>query len=161
VNDRVSLRRQFMSLVDDVCEELGYPKCVSDSEGDAVIAMEMEVGAIPFAVVHSMETAPGQVLVESTYGPLPEKRLNEVLLRLLEMNRALAETGNGAFCLDPDSGEVMLTQQCDLSAETGAGLLQTMTRMSWQSRRWKDNCFLDSGITEEKGTTDFDPLALA
>lgn len=146
-------RATFFTLVDDVCQELGYPPRSSRPEADEVVAMEMELDHYPFAVVHSLLSSPHRILIECRFGPLPAADQLEVMQRLLQLNYALADAGECIFCIEPDTGAVIFTKTCELDTFTGRDLLGQMTQMSWQAAQWNQHRFLDN--PSEPQSSDF------
>ena len=142
--DSKQSREDFLALVDEVCEELGYPP--NDDAPDSAeqaLAMEMELDSIPFSVVHDLENEPGRLLIECRFGPPPQEGVAQVLERLLQFNRGFSEAGNTAFGIEAASGEVIYTHACDLAGTSGRVLLGTMTEMGWQAQQWRTSYFLD------------------
>ncbi|MDO8301081.1 CesT family type III secretion system chaperone [Lacisediminimonas sp.] len=140
----MKFRNDFFILVDDVCKELGYPPRPSRPESDEVVAMEMELDGYPFAVVHSLVTASDRILIECRFGVLPEENREAILYRLLHLNYALADAGASVFCFDSELNQILYTNNCELTTQSGQSLLGAMTQMSWQARQWNESYFLEA-----------------
>ena len=141
--DNEQSREDFLALVDEVCEELGYPPNDDTPEGEEALAMEMELDGIPFSVVHDLARAPERILIECRFGPPPAEHAAQVLSRLQQSNRGFTGAGSPASGIEAESGEVIYTHACDLAGTNGRVLLGTMTEMGWQARQWRASYFLD------------------
>jgi hypothetical protein len=143
VTEDDDFRTAFLDLVDDVCGELGYPPRGEAPESDEALAMEMELDGIPFAVVHMRNIAVDRILVECCFGPIPEEHAEQVLYRILQLNRGFADMADTAFGIDPETGDLIYTAACNLASASGRSLLDMMTEMTWQARQWHATYFLD------------------
>jgi len=138
--DAEQTRERFLVLVDQVCEELGFPPNEEVPHADHALAMEMD--GISFSVVHDLEVSPERILIECRMGQLPEDNRLPALTRLLHFNRGFFEMGEAAFSIDAVNGDVMYTHACGLHDADGRSLLAIMTEMSWQARQWNSDYFI-------------------
>lgn len=135
-------RVRFLTIVDEIRSALGYSLTKEDLQPEEELAMEMMYGGFDFAVVHSARNAPERILVECRFGPLPEGREQQIMLRLLNMNCALAELDASVFCIDPESGDLIYTLGLAIDGMDGNSLLSKMTEIVWHGRRWLETRFI-------------------
>lgn len=135
-------RLRFLNIVDEIRSALGYSLSKEDLKPEEELAMEMMYGGFDFAVVHSARNAPERILVECRFGPLPEGREQQIMLRLLNMNCALAELDASVFCIDPESGDLIYTLGLAIDGMDGNSLLSKMTEIVWHGRRWLETRFI-------------------
>lgn len=135
-------RLRFLNIVDEIRSALGYSLSKEDLKPEEELAMEMMYGGFDFAVVHSARNAPERILVECRFGPLPEGREQQIMLRLLNMNCALAELDASVFCIDPESGDLIYTLGLPIDGMDGNSLLSKMTEIVWHGRRWLETRFI-------------------
>lgn len=99
-------------------------------------------------IVHSVTYAPAHAqgrddfFIYSRFGAVPEDLRDAVLTRALELNLAVAPGGT-SLGIDPENGDVILTQRMPLSGETGESLLLRLTLISEQAFDWAHTYFLD------------------
>lgn len=135
-------RLRFLNIVDEIRSALGYSLSKEDLKPEEELAMEMMYGGFDFAVVHSARNAQERILVECRFGPLPEGREQQIMLRLLNMNCALAELDASVFCIDPESGDLIYTLGLPIDGTDGNSLLAKMTEIVWHGRRWLETRFI-------------------
>lgn len=135
-------RTCFMGLVDEIRTALGYALRNEEPEHGEELAMEMSYGSFDFAIVHSLSNAPDRILIECRFGELPEGREQQIMFKLLNMNCMLAEIDSSAFCLDPDSNNVIYTLALDLDGLDSSTVLAKMTEIVWHGRRWLETRFV-------------------
>lgn len=157
--DAYQCRQRFLQVVDELRAALGYALRDQDPDPGEELAMEMMYGNFDFAVVHSLKNQPGRVLIECQFGEIPEGRFDAIVLRLLEMNAALAEIDGTIFCLDTDGKTVIYTLSQSLEDMSGSSLLSKMTETVWHGRRWLETRFLKQEAQQESER--LDPLQLA
>lgn len=152
-------RLRFLSIVDEIRIALGYSLSKEDTKPEEELAMEMMYGGFDFAVVHSARNSPQRILIECRFGPLPEGREQQIMLRLLNMNCALAELDASVFCLDPESGDLIYTLSLAIDGMDGNTLLAKMTEIVWHGRRWLETRFMNDEDRERDSALDFSVLA--
>ena len=152
-------RYRFLIMVDEIRSALGYSLRNEEPEAGDELAMEMSYGGFEFAVVHSLRNAPDRVLIECCFGPLPQGREQAIMLRLLNMNCALAEMESSAFSLDPDTDELIYTLAQDIANNDGNHLLAKMTETVWHGRRWLETRYMKQEAG--KGSAPLNPVVLA
>lgn len=135
-------RKNFLGLVDAIRAALGYALRNEEPEHGEELAMEMSYGGFDFAIVHSLSNAPDRILIECRFGPLPEGRKQQIMLKLLEMNCMLAERDSSAFCLDPETDEVIYALALDIAGLDSSTVLTNMTEIVWHGRRWLETRYL-------------------
>ena len=149
--DAHQYRQRFLVIVDELRAALGYALRDQDADADNgdELAMEMMYGNFDFAVIHAYRVKPEQVLIECTFGEIPDGRFPQIALRLLEMNSALAEIDGSVFCVDDDGKTLVYTLALDIESLSGQALLQKMTEIVWHGRRWMETRFMkeDSPIS--------------
>ncbi len=135
-------RHRFLVMVDELRAALGYALRSEDPEPGEELAMEMSYGGFEFAVVHSLRSAPQRVLIECRFGPLPQGREQAIMLRLLNMNCALAEMETSTFSLEPETDVLVYTLALDIEHMDGNTLLSKMTETVWHGRRWLETRYM-------------------
>lgn len=157
--DAHQYRQRFLDIVDELRAALGYELRDQEPELDDELAMEMMYGNFDFAVVHSLKKRPDRILIECTFGEIPEGRFQQIAARLLEMNSALAELDGTVFCLDTDEKTVIYTLAQELEGLNGQSLLGKMTEVVWHGRRWLETRFIKDELNDQREP--LDPLHLA
>jgi hypothetical protein len=144
-------RRKFLTLVNDICEELEYPPCADAPEFENMLAMEMELGGIAFAMTHANDPAPERVVLEAIFGSPPSINAQEVLQRLMEINRELLSTTTAGFCFDGGSGKITYAYafSMDKDGKTARSLLETMTQIALAASEWRSSYYLDEKNEEQ------------
>lgn len=152
-------RLRFLAIVDEIRVALGYALRQEEPTPGDELAMEMSYGGFDFAVVHSLRNGPDRLLIECRFGPLPQGREQAIMLRLLNMNCALAEMDDCRFCLDSESDDLIYTLVQDIDGNDGHGVLAKMTETVWHGRRWLETRFMQ----QESGKDDaaLNPVVLA
>jgi len=136
-------RKQFQSAMNEICVEIGCSPCEDIAEQDDEVLMELTVDDVTFSIRHAIAPAPERVVLEGRFGPPPADRTCEILLRLMQINRELLNTDNGAFCFDGHRGDISYAYACDLNEITGKELLQMMIHVASQAKEWRNSHFLD------------------
>lgn len=152
-------RLRFLSIVDEIRSALGYSLSKEETQIEEELAMEMMYGGFDFAVVHSSRNSPERILIECRFGPLPEAREQQIMLRLLNMNCALAELDASVFCLDPDSGDLIYTLGLAIDGMDGNTLLAKMTEIVWHGRRWLETRFVKDEDRAQESALNLSALA--
>ena len=152
-------RLRFLNIVDEIRSALGYSLSKEDLKPEEELAMEMMYGGFDFAVVHSARNAPERILVECRFGPLPEGREQQIMLRLLNMNCALAELDASVFCIHPESGDLIYTLGLPIDGTDGNSLLAKMTEIVWHGRRWLETRFVKDEDRAQDSTLNLSALA--
>ena len=147
-------RKAFMSLVNDLCKALSYPKRDDEPRDDETLVMEMTLEGIAFTVSHSLEHAPEKVLIQASFGPVPKSQSTDVLYRLMHLNRELSEAGTASLGFDASYGAVVYCHAARLSELTGGNLLTTMTEITWRAEYWQSTYFLQT--ESPTGASSFD-----
>jgi hypothetical protein len=137
-------RKAFMNLVNALCKALSYPERDEALRDDTTLVMEMTLEGIPFTVSHSLDQHPGKILIQAAFGPLPDTRRNDVLFRLLHLNRELSESGLAAIGYEVETGSVVYTHTAHLDELSGDALLLAMTEIAWRAEYWQSTYFLQS-----------------
>ena len=151
-------RADFLRIVDEIRNGLGYALRNNEPDHGDELAMEMQYGEFHFALVHSLSNAPDRILIECCFGLLPEARAEKIMFNLLNMNCMLSEIDGSAFSLDPETNEVIYTLAVDIFGQSGKNMLSKMTEIVWHGRRWLETRF----ISEQRSSgAAVDPVALA
>lgn len=85
------------------------------------------------------------VYLACVFGPLPKQLTLQAAVRLLEINLFLHTHGTSAFCLDPDSGDVICACRLNIEMLSAISLFESMTLLSREALRWRNGCFLGDG----------------
>ncbi len=139
-------RKAFMNLVNGLCKALSYPERDEELRDDATLVMEMTLEGIAFTVSHSLEQHPQKVLIQASFGSLPDTRRTDVLYRLMHLNRELSESGLAAIGYDAASSAVIYTHAAMLAELSGDDLLLTMTEITWRAEYWQSTYFLQDEV---------------
>ena len=158
-NEIVHLRQYFLSLIEEIRRTLGYAIRKEELHSEEDVALEMMYGGFSFALVHSPKNCPKKILLECTFGDIPEENNQAILLNLLNMNAAIAEIDTSAFCIDPDSEQLIFTISLDLQAADANYILRKMTETVWHGRRWIDSRFIKMSDTRPNNIVDLNILA--
>lgn len=133
----------FMQVWAELCEFTGQvPAQAGGQDPFEPIAFEATIAGVDMRV----SCVPGEVagvFLACMFGPLPEPGALEAAVRLLELNLFLHTHGRSAFCIDPDSGDVVCGCRLDVSTLSAASLFEAMSLLSEQALRWRTNGYLD------------------
>jgi hypothetical protein len=152
-------RLRFLAIVDEIRQALGYDLRREDPEPGVELAMEMSYGGFEFAVVHSLHHSASRILIECRFGSVPQGREEAIMMRLLEMNCALAEIEDCKFCLDTEKDELIYALALDIDSHDGSSVLSKMTETVWHARRWLETRFMQ--LESESPVVSFIPVGLA
>jgi hypothetical protein len=159
INDSFQCRLNFLKIVNEIRELLGYSLSNEEADHGDDLVMEMMYGGFDFCIVHSNVHGTQKLLLESDFGAIPPHLEQKILLRLLTMNSALAELDSSVFCIDEITGHLIYTLSLDLSEIDGQQLLSKMTEVVWHGKRWLDTSFLGKAADSETESINFAVLA--
>ena len=143
--EAITHRALFASLIDDVqrltqCEAAVVP--ASGSNADLIV--EITLQGVPFKLSHGNCSDSALFTVECCFGPIPNEQAQAVLLRMLHINRALADVSTGAaFAIERTTGAAVFAKLHSLDVPDGRALLDAMTWLVVQARQWRSSFFLD------------------
>ena len=131
----------FLQMLAELCELTGWaPPDVTGHGPFDPVSFETTVSGVEMCVSCSPG---GGVYLACVFGALPEQAAAAAAVRLLEVNLLLHAHGRSAFCLDPQSGDVICGCHFDGGTLSSASLFDGMRRMSEQALRWREGWFLD------------------
>ncbi len=146
-----SWRQKFIALSEDVFRELGFPPPSMVHEESLPLAMELEVEAMQFELLHSSSDQPEHVLITCKLGILPEHNLNAGLRRLLKANLILAREFSSAFGVHPEEKKLQSMFRVHLHEVQAEALLEKMRQTAHALTNWEQEFFPTPSLQMEMG----------
>ena len=117
----------------------------------------VEMGGIPFSLVHDKESGSSLLTMYCDFGVVPKHLEAQAYAKLLQANLS-AYTGQGeTFCLT-SNGQVVLANSYLLDSLTPALLTGFMAMAAVLAKEWRNSYFLDKGEQSETRQRDRQPL---
>jgi hypothetical protein len=157
--EAITHRAVFASLIDDVQRLTQSDATVLPGNGSSTdLTVEITLHGFAFKLSHGNCSDPAVFTVECCFGPIPAEQAQDVLLRMLHINRALADVSTGAaFAIDRATGAAVFAKLHLLNMPDGRALLDAMTWMAAQARQWRSTFFLDD---DDDDDGDLEPSGL-
>lgn len=134
--------RRFNDLMADLHARAGVPVPQRLAPGQPA-QVDIEWQGVRFRIGHAPALDAGSLVVQCFYGPPLHGQVEDILVRLLEVNLVLAVKRAGAtFGMDPDSGDVAYVFIGALSEVHAASLLDAMTLAARHALHWRDTFLL-------------------
>ena len=144
--EAITHRAVFASLIDDV-ERLTASEAtvLPGNRLSTDLTVEITLHEFAFKLSHGHCSDSAVFTVECCFGPVPNEQAQDVLLRMLHINRALADVSTGAaFAIEPATGAAVFAKLHSLNVPDASALLDAMTWMTTQARQWRSTFFLDA-----------------
>jgi hypothetical protein len=149
--EAITHRAVFASLIDDVQRLTQSDAAVLPGSGSSTdLTVEITLQGFAFKLSHGNCSDPAVFTVECCFGPIPTEEAQDVLLRMLHINRALADVSTGAaFAIEQATGAAVFAKLHSLNVPDARALLDAMTWMTTQARQWRSTFFLDDGDDDD------------
>lgn len=136
--------RRFTTLMVDLHARMGLPSPAASPPGQGQSsAVELEWRQVRFRIEHEPVLDPASLVVQCFYGMPSQGRIQDVLMRLLEVNHVLAIKRAGAtFGVDPESGEAVYLFAGTLSDVTDASLFSALKLAACHALHWRESFLL-------------------
>jgi hypothetical protein len=139
-------RAVFASLIDEVqrLAEADVEVLSDDSEGaDLTVELTLQDGS--FRLSHGGCSDSGLFTLGCRFGPIPKEQAEAVKLRMLHINRALAELTTGAAMgVEQASGAAVFDRTFKLEDTDGRSLLEAMNHLADLASEWRSSFFLEN-----------------
>jgi len=128
----------YRSLIDQVCELTLIPNPETLYENAS-----LQVRGVDFSLFYRESPGAGEVLIYCGFGPLPQRRRDEVMQCLLETNLYLFNGQNSpALAYNAETGQVVLVSVLLLDALEAQRLLDMLGYISGMAKQWQESYFL-------------------
>lgn len=125
---------RYKRLVADICQLTQIPV-----EGINHDLTELSVRGVGFSFFNVKDT----VLIHANFGPLPERRRDEVLLKLMSVNFHLF-SGQHPCCFshNQETGQVIFSGTVDLASIGAPQFVHLLGHIAEYARAWQHNYFI-------------------
>lgn len=129
----------FRILIDELCQISLLP--------DPHVLYEraaLNIDGVDISLVER-EGPTNEVIIHCGLGALPNRRRDEVLLRLLEINFSLFTGSSSPSCtVNPQTGCATLAAVAPLQGLSATGLLELLGQLADMANAWRQDYFLDA-----------------
>ncbi|MGK6305628.1 CesT family type III secretion system chaperone [Variovorax sp. DT-64] len=133
-------RLAFIALAREVCDVLGKAHLHLEMDAEQQCSFQMEMGDIPFLIVHGDTHDPGRFSIYARLGQ-PAADDARAYRRLLEINPLLLASGNATLGMDSQSGDIVLAFQDEIAAFNADILLDRLDDAVDLAIRWREDGF--------------------
>ena len=131
-------RREFLALVKAL--HLAHdqaPPHIPDSPREA-LTIEFRVAGAPFSILHcDPDDSVGRMLVQCTFGKVPQARAGQIFCEALATNQALALRQAGMFAFDMHSHDLVFSFAHSLDGSPVEELLEALLRVAETASDWR------------------------
>lgn len=139
----------YRQLIDDICSVALIP-CTASLYHSTNLAIR----DIDFSMQYSTGSKAGGIAILCDFGPLPNRRREEILLRLLETNFYMSESpATPMLSFNDQSERVTLTCRMPLQSLRAEVLLGLLGELADMAKSWRSSYFL-SGSANSKARHD-------
>jgi hypothetical protein len=136
----------YRHLVDQICAHTLIPNPAA-----LYHATNLTVRDIDFSLQYADGAGLGEVAILCDFGALPNRRREEVLLRLLETNFYMFDSpGVPMLSFNDQSQRVMLTCKMALQGLQAEVLLALMGQVSGMVKSWRSSYFLPAALEPQR-----------
>jgi hypothetical protein len=133
-------RLAFIALAHQVCDVLGKAHIDLERDAEKECSFQMELGGIPFVIIHGDTRHPARFSVYARLGQSPADDAR-AYRRLLEINPLLLASANATLGMDSQSGDIVLAFQEEIAAFDGDSLLDRLDDGVDLAIRWREDGF--------------------
>jgi hypothetical protein len=138
-------RAQFIAVIDEIQRSIGLAspanQAPDDDDDDDEFAVELIVDETTFLLEHRLDDE-SNVKVDCRFGSIADIAAPDGLVRLLELNLALAESNGGVLGIEPLSHDVVYTFRAPLSTANATDVLATLIEVTELRKEWRSNWFM-------------------
>ncbi|MES2356164.1 MAG: CesT family type III secretion system chaperone [Pseudomonadota bacterium] len=130
-------KEKYCELIDQLCKKLG----IEDSKS-MYNACNVEVGNIPFTLLHGGNLDQDSLYLYCNFGEPPSERKTMVLQRLLETNLCLFGHNAQNFGFNVETGRVLQMSRMSVSQTKVESLMQVLGGLAAYAQMWRQSAFL-------------------
>ena len=132
------LRRNFISLAEELSRRFGHPEPDIPNHDDAALAMEMEHRGASVALVHEATEPCNHFVIECHIDVPPALDQRATLCRMLALNRDYIRAGLGSFSICLRRDEPLITSRLRLDGVTADKVVNTLDALVDTSASWSE-----------------------
>ncbi|NWA02082.1 CesT family type III secretion system chaperone [Pseudomonas gingeri] len=135
----------YRQLVDEICRLSLIPPTAVLYENTRLTVRDVD-----FSLHYVDAPGPGNVVLHGDFGPLPARRREAVLLRLLETNFYLFDGRySSSFSHNEQTGRVLLNSSLALADTSATHLLGLMGHFAEYAQAWRQTGFLNDDSDQD------------
>jgi len=141
-------KEKYCELIDQLCKKLG----IEDSKS-MHNACNIQVGNIPFILLHGGERDQDSLYLYCNFGEPPSERKTIVLQRLLETNLGLFGHNAQNFGFNVETGRVLQMSRMAISQTKLESLVQVLNGLAAYAQMWRQSAYLPVSEIEQAFAT--------
>lgn len=139
--------QNYRTLLQQICQLTLIPEMLLPEE-----LTQLSIREVNFSLYAIGEQKQEYLIIHADMGPLPSKRREEVILRLMDVNFFLFEAPRtSTFSRSAETGHMMMSHAQPLAGLTGQMVLNQLDAMATQILDWRVDYFL--GNETQAGAT--------
>lgn len=133
--------RQYRQLLNEISQLTLIPESVMSQE-----LTNLAIQGVDFSL-YSIDGQPEQLMIHTDMGPLPDRRREEALLRLLDTNFFLFDAPRTlAFSRNAQNGRIILSVVQPLAGLSGKAVIEQLGVLAVRAQVWRQNFFEDESL---------------
>lgn len=129
--------RQYRELLKEISQLTLIPESAMSQE-----LTNLAIQGVDFSLYSIDEQPQGQLMIHTDMGPLPDRRREEALQRLLDTNFFLFDAPRtSAFSRNAQNGQIILSIVQPLAGLTGKAVIEQLSVLAVRAQVWRQNFF--------------------
>jgi hypothetical protein len=144
----MAIPHQYRRLLDEIRQLALLPESILSHE-----LTHLTIRGVDFSMYPVGDQQQEHVLIHCELGALPDKRREEVLIRLMDTNFHMVNSAKSVtFCRNEQSGHMMLSAAQPLADLSGKAVLDQMGSLADYALAWREHFFLGDSSSKQRTT---------